>query len=339
MPSDIIGWDVGGAHLKAARVNATGCVEAAIQVPCALWRGMDELHQAMEAATAHVGRSTRHAVTMTGEMVDLFPDRSTGVNEIAKFVANRLPDCAVHFFSGGGRFVAIDNVKKYAATIASANWRASVEFVARKVSDGVFVDIGSTTTDIVAINNHVPRFRGHDDYSRLVCGELVYSGVVRTPLMALSEQVFFRGENVPVIAEHFATTADVYRVLGMLPEAGDQHPSADGAEKTPSASARRIARMIGRDAASASFDDWCDLANVFRAAQLAKIIAALASIDAREALLVGAGVGDFLIRQIAEDSCRRYLSFAQLLELDGVSAESATDIAPAIAVALLALKT
>jgi (4-(4-[2-(gamma-L-glutamylamino)ethyl]phenoxymethyl)furan-2-yl)methanamine synthase len=338
MPSDIIGWDVGGAHLKAARVNAAGCVQAAIQVPCALWRGMDELHQAMAAATAHVGQSTRHAVTMTGEMVDWFADRFTGVNEIAHFVVKRLPNCTVHFFRGEGSFVAIDAVKNHAAAIASANWRASVEFVASKVSDGVFVDIGTTTTDIVAINNHVPWFRGHDDYSRLVCGELVYSGVVRTPLMALCERVIFRGETVPVIAEHFATTADVYRVLGALPETADQHPSADGAEKTPSASTRRIARMIGRDVASASFDDWCELANVFRAAQLAKINAALASIDAREALLVGAGVGDFLIRQIAEQSCRRYLSFAQLLELDGVSAESATDIAPAIAVALLALK-
>lgn len=338
MASDIIGWDIGGAHVKAARVNAAGVVQAAIQVPCALWRGMHELQQAMDAATAHVGQSARHAVTMTGEMVDLFPDRLTGVNEIAKFVAHRLPDRAVLFFCGEGRFVSIDDVKNHAATIASANWRASVEFAASKIRDGVFVDIGSTTTDIVVINNHVPRFRGHDDYSRLVCGELVYSGVVRTPLMALSDRVIFRGDDVPVVAEYFATTADVYRVLGALPETADQHPSADGAEKTTFASARRIARMVGRDVASASFDDWCELANSFRAAQLAKICAALKAIGAHESMIVGAGVGDFLIRQIAQDSCRGYLSFAQLLELDGVSAASAADIAPAIAVALVALK-
>ena len=338
MPSDIIGWDVGGAHLKAARVSAAGVVRAAIQVPCALWRGMDELQHAMAVAASHVGFSDRHAVTMTGEMVDLFPDRSSGVSEIAKFVVNRLLNGTVRFFCGEHRFVAIDEVKNNAAAIASANWRASVEFIASKISDGVFIDIGSTTTDIVAISDGVPRFRGRDDYSRLVCGELVYSGVVRTPLMALSDRVIFRGENVPVIAEHFATTADVYRVLGVLPEAADQYPSADAAEKTSFASACRIARMIGRDAASEPFENWRELANVFRAAQLAKITAALETISARESMIIGAGSGDFLIRQIAEDAHRGYSSFSQLLELDAVSAESANYIAPAIAVALLALE-
>ena len=66
--------------------------------------------------------------------------------------------------------------------------------------------------------------------------------------MAITDAIEFEGLRIPLMAEHFATTADVYRLTGELDERHDQHPSADGAEKTLPGSARRLARMIGRDA-------------------------------------------------------------------------------------------
>ena len=47
-------------------------------------------------------------------------------------------------------------------------------------------------------------------------GELVYIGVVRTPLMALVRRVPFPRVWNPLMAEYFATMADVYRLLGRL---------------------------------------------------------------------------------------------------------------------------
>ena len=38
----VIGWDVGGAHLKGARVE-DGRVVAAVQIACPLWQGLDRL--------------------------------------------------------------------------------------------------------------------------------------------------------------------------------------------------------------------------------------------------------------------------------------------------------
>ena len=341
MSDVIIGWDVGGAHLKVARVDPAGAVCAVIQVPCALWRGLGELHQAMALAASQVGQSAHHAVTMTGEMVDLFPNRNTGVIEIARFMREELAGGSVRFYRGDRAFVASDGVALHASEIASANWRASVDLVASHIAAGVFVDIGSTTTDIIAIVDGQPRFRGRDDYSRLLSGELVYSGLVRTPLMAVLDRVAFRGEVVPIVAEHFATMADVYRVLGELPEHADQHPSADGAEKTAFASARRIARMIGRDVESATSNDWRVLAQSFRSAQLSRIKSALDRVAARANLaqsvtLIGAGVGAFLVREIAHEQARSYRSFAELLRLNGPAEDTVTDVAPAVAVALLA---
>ncbi len=341
MLDDILGWDIGGANLKAARINAAGAVSAVVQIPCPLWRGLPELAQAMRFAIEFVGTSQRHALTMTGEMVDLFPSRSAGVIEIARSVGAILGESDMGVFCGDRQFVSINEVAAVTEKIASANWLASAEFVASKTHTGIFVDIGSTTTDVVAILNSKPHYRGRDDYSRLVSGELVYSGVTRTPLMAIIDHVQFRGDNVAVIAEYFASAADVYRVLGELPENADQHPTADGADKTQLASARRMARMIGRDVETQSMENWCELARSFRWAQLAKINRGIDTVLAQASLpsatpIFGAGVGEFIVREIARERGSNYRSFGQLCEIDGPSEDAVTRVAPATAVALLA---
>jgi len=68
-----MGWDIGGAHVKAAVINPAGEIIAVYQQPCPLWKGLDQLRSAAtrilhEASAWHY----RHAITMTGELVDLF---------------------------------------------------------------------------------------------------------------------------------------------------------------------------------------------------------------------------------------------------------------------------
>lgn len=343
MPDDIIGWDIGGAHVKAARVGSDGVVLEVMQIPCALWRGLSELEQAIASVTGKFAMAARHAVTMTGEMVDLFVNREAGVLAIAATMCDHFPDADVRFYCGGHNFIRQDSVKENAQHIASANWRAPVELIAEKIDDSVFIDVGTTTTDLIAIKQHSARIAGNDDFTRLISGELAYTGVVRTPLMAIGESILFRGERVALMAEFFATMADVYRVLSELPGDADQHPTADGAEKTAIASARRMARMIGRDLEPATMEDWREMALAFRAAQLGKIEAALDTVIARAdleegAIIVGAGVGQFLIREIAAQSGRRYRSFGDLVTCNGADRISVANIAPAVAVALLALR-
>ncbi len=50
----IIGWDIGGAHLKATRLEDGRVVKVA-QVACPLWLGLDELHRAFAEAKPLVG--------------------------------------------------------------------------------------------------------------------------------------------------------------------------------------------------------------------------------------------------------------------------------------------
>ena len=63
--SDIVGWDIGGAHLKLAHVS-NGIVMDVRQMPCALWQGVDRLAAAIDEALHGFPRTDRHALTMTG---------------------------------------------------------------------------------------------------------------------------------------------------------------------------------------------------------------------------------------------------------------------------------
>ena len=78
----IAGWDVGGAHLKAAFLGGDGRLVSVMQLPCPLWKGVDRLEAALSEALCRAGAATRNAVTMTGELADCFESRAEGVRKI-----------------------------------------------------------------------------------------------------------------------------------------------------------------------------------------------------------------------------------------------------------------
>ena len=88
----VVGWDIGGAHVKVALLRHGQVVDAA-QWPCPLWQGTDRLDAVLDAASARWPDLQRHAhaITMTGEMVDLFAHREDGVTRLAALLAHRLP--------------------------------------------------------------------------------------------------------------------------------------------------------------------------------------------------------------------------------------------------------
>jgi (4-(4-[2-(gamma-L-glutamylamino)ethyl]phenoxymethyl)furan-2-yl)methanamine synthase len=340
----VLGWDVGGAHLKAALLNADGMALRVVQVACPLWQGLDRLsaavHQILDQLPAY---PQQHVVTMTGELADIFPDRLSGVMQIADVLSQQLIG-KLSFYAGRQGFIALADVSFYANDVASANWLASAEFVARRVEHGVFVDIGSTTADIVSLVSSKPAPRGYSDAARMRAGELVYTGVVRTPLMAVAPRICFGGEYYGLAAEHFATTADVYRLTGDLDEAHDMAATADGAGKTPADSARRLARMIGHDLADAEAEAWLLLAHAFKHAQLNTLREALlrsASLHPQTGfgVMVGAGAGRFLVAELAAQLHRKYTEVQTLIQAADEDVQRWAAIClPAYAVAYLAVQ-
>ncbi|MDH3526807.1 MAG: hypothetical protein OEN52_00665 [Gammaproteobacteria bacterium] len=340
--SDIMGWDLGGAHLKAAHLDDRGKVRQVIQLPCPLWLGLEHLRRAVDEVMAAVPARIRyHAVTMTGELVDLFDSRAQGVQQLASVMEEKLAPADIGFYAGYDGFLQPHAVANTADKISSSNWLASASFVAQCIPQALFLDIGSTTTDIVICKDGDVLARGADDHQRLISGELIYTGVVRTALMAEAEKVPFRGEWVSLMAEHFASMADVYRVTGELPLHADQLPSADGGPKTLTASARRLARMLGLDLDAAPMEDWTRVAAYLSELQLQRLTRACElslshGLLDQDALLLGAGVGRFLVAKLANRLQRQYRDFTSLLDMGYLEIGDPADCTPAVAVANLA---
>jgi (4-(4-[2-(gamma-L-glutamylamino)ethyl]phenoxymethyl)furan-2-yl)methanamine synthase len=344
----VFGWDVGGAHVKVSMADAAGAVLDVAQWACPLWQGLGHLERTIDLVFERWPEAgsdaALHAVTMTGEMVDLFEDRAHGVRAIAAALAQRLGP-RLRFYAGDAGWLTPQACADGWRSIASANWLATARWIASRVPDALLIDIGSTTTDIIPIAGGCVVARAATDAGRLATGELVYQGVVRTPLCGIARRIEFGGEAVNVMNEWFATTADIYRLTGELASHYDLYPSADQGPKTEAASRTRLARMIGRDAHEASPDEWRRFALRWRELQLREIGLNLARVTAAHpklaaAPLVGAGCGRFLAAELtcmdAGEAARDYIDFGTLAGVPANRLDWAATCAPSVAMALLA---
>jgi probable H4MPT-linked C1 transfer pathway protein len=332
----VIGWDIGGAHVKAAWIEGNRVVDVR-QQPCPLWLGAERLPPVLDELCSAFGAAHLHVATMTGELADIFPDRRAGVLAIKDALMAVLSP--LRLYAGRQGIVDPTTAAAHVDDIASANWHASAALAARQ-SDGLFVDIGSTTTDIIPLFDGSVHARGYTDAERMACGELVYTGLTRSFVMALAQRAPFAGAWTSLAAEYFASAADVYRVLGMLDEAADQMDTADRRPKTAMASRARLARMIGHDAGDATEADWLGLAMWFAEMQLRQIHdgALLVLSGARlpqDAPVIAAGVGASIVHRLADRLGRRCVPFGRLLGADA-TVSWLNACAPAVAVALLA---
>src|SRR5690606_28639648 len=115
--------------------------------------------------------------------------------------ARHFPGGQAAVWGGERGFLPFHAAGREPGRIGSANWYATALVAARTAGSGILVDAGTTTTDIVPLRDGVPVPVGHDDMGRLRSGELVYTGVVRTPVMAIVQRVPFHGRWQNVAAE------------------------------------------------------------------------------------------------------------------------------------------
>jgi (4-(4-[2-(gamma-L-glutamylamino)ethyl]phenoxymethyl)furan-2-yl)methanamine synthase len=336
--SVVIGWDIGGVHLKAARAQDGRIIKAA-QYASPLRAGTEPLLQAFAQARTDMGRADRNIVTMTGELADTFSSRKEGVEHLALLAAQQLD--AVSIYAGPAGYVSARDAALHSVEIASANWHACAALIARKRERALFIDVGSTTTDIVPIADGKVAARGYTDRQRLAAGELVYTGVVRSFVMAAADRAPLHGAWTPLINENFATMADVHRILGTLPPDVDLMATADGREKTVAASRARLARMLGADASDADDETWAGVARWFAEAQLRAIADAATLVLSTEGLrsplpIVAAGIGLFVVEEVARRLTGSYTTFDALCDVAPEARAAVCRCAPAAALAVLA---
>jgi probable H4MPT-linked C1 transfer pathway protein len=249
MIRSVLGLDIGGANLKAAHMNGQVSVQ-----PFALWKHPGLLPDALTSLVRKFPPANLWAVTMTGELCDCFATKREGVNAILDAVAIVAGSVPVRVWQTNGQMVEPGRARKQPLLTAAANWHALATFAGRYLPSGpgLLVDVGSTTTDIIPLQDGRPAMQGRTDPERLRTGELVYTGATRTPVCALL--------GTGGAAEWFATTLDVYLVLGLLEEEPTNCATADGRPATRSAAYARLARMLCGDEETCTPDEIDELA-------------------------------------------------------------------------------
>lgn len=338
-----IGWDIGGAHLKMASIDHDGSVNFANQLATPLWKGLDKLENAMSEMHNQITEDpVIHAITMTAELADIFKDRATGVKELTGFLGNHFANEVFQLYAGNSGLIKADEANSYITDIASANWHATASFVAQTINQGVLIDIGSTTTDIVPFASGRLRNTAYTDHERLRDNELVYTGIIRTPVMAIVNKIYFNGQWQNIAAEHFSTMADVYRLTGELNEQDDMMPTADGAGKALCDSERRLARMIGLDLEGENnIHPFIEISRHIADSHLEivneSLLKVLSRADSKRIdCLVGAGAGSFLVRKLASKNNLKYIDFTDLLSYPGQEEHNVLTCAAAVSVAQIA---
>jgi probable H4MPT-linked C1 transfer pathway protein len=147
-----VGFDVGGAHLKVVRAENDRIV-AAQTFATPLWQGLDTLEKAFGASADFCAGASSVALTMTGELADVFSSREAGVRGLLDIIERQTPVQEKRIYAGRSGLVDIAQARNLATDIASANWHATASLVGRLTRDALFVDMGSTTTDLIPVRN------------------------------------------------------------------------------------------------------------------------------------------------------------------------------------------
>jgi (4-(4-[2-(gamma-L-glutamylamino)ethyl]phenoxymethyl)furan-2-yl)methanamine synthase len=322
---DVLGLDIGGANLKAAHTSG-----AALTWPFPLWRSPELLTEQLRALITALPAHELLAITMTGELCDCFASKAEGVRAIL-FAVEAASLAPVRVWTLRGAFVDLPTARAQPLASAAANWLALAALVGRRIEakTALLLDCGSTTTDLVYLEEGVPRPRGHTDLERLRTGELVYTGLRRTPVCAVL--------GMDVAAEFFATMLDVYMVLGLVPEKADDVDTADRRPRTRANAHARLARLLCADADELSPAEVQDIARRARSRQVEHIGRAVERVLAGRSApqkLILSGSGEVLGRQIAAHHPR--LAPLPLVSLADHLGPGLSEAAAAYAVAVLA---
>lgn len=292
MNSKIIGLDIGGANTKLA--SSDGKIVELHYLP--LWKNT-QLPEVLKKIAQRL-QPEKVAVVMTGELADCFEDKEQGIHFIKTCVDSAFELSKVSYINSMGRFQReTDDIKE----LAAANWAASARLIGKELGDCIFVDIGSTTSDIIPIISGEHK-AGLTDFERLARSELVYAGTLRTNLAALLEKVKLERGWCRAASELFATTADAYLILEKINESMYTCETADGAGRSKIDAMRRLARLVCADLSEIQEKEIYDIASQVKEKQVSALVEAISEVAERNRLkrITAAGLGEFLIKEAAE---------------------------------------
>ncbi|MFT5522805.1 MAG: putative H4MPT-linked C1 transfer pathway protein [Pirellulaceae bacterium] len=287
--------DIGGANLKVS--DGKSYADATV---FPLWKNPEGLAQEIRKLIAEAPVTERLIVTMTGELADCFNSKEEGVNFILDAVEEAAAGRHTRCYLSDGRSVTFQVARRMPQLAAASNWHALARFAGLLVKTGpaLSLDIGSTTCDIIPLQDGVPTTKATTDTERLIAGQLLYTGIERSPVCAVVSQVPYRGHTVNVAQEYFTTMLDAYIILGDLPENTANKHTADGREATKAGARNRLGKLVCADGEEFNHRDAVTIATAASQAQVELLKTQIGLVvdtmsEVPESIVVS-GHGDFL---------------------------------------------
>ncbi|MFQ6086492.1 MAG: hydantoinase/oxoprolinase family protein [Candidatus Bathyarchaeia archaeon] len=342
---NVVGLDIGGVNTKAAFLKTQKGTVKALKTATEyfpIWkRGKERLPQVLEElGKLLVNSATLNSVgvTMTAELSDVYWSKKEGVSHILDCVTQTFADVPTFVLDVDAQLISVRDARKKPLKVAAANWVATGWMVSQLIRDCLIVDVGSTTTSIVPIIDGKIAAKGKTDLEKLLNGELVYTGALRTNVAAIVNCIPIRGGEARVSSEVFAQSGDVHLLLNHIREEDYTVETADGRGKTEKEAMARLARVVCADIDMLKEQEIVDMARFIYEKQVGQIAEGLRQVyermkqQIREGIpVVVTGLGrKFLARKAAEKA--GLIMVVDLGELLGVDAAS---VSPSVGVALM----
>lgn len=278
-----LGIDIGGANVKVAFSRGYEIIYNPI------WKFKDKLRYLL-AEIAKKYNPDRVGVVITAELSDVFKNKEEGIEFIADVCKEVFRE--VYFLNLDGELKdEIDKPRDFAAS----NWVASVMFLLKEgYRNFLFVDIGSTTTDLIPVTDRIEAAK--TDFERLKRRELLYFGILRTPVFYVLREF----EGVPLCPEYFAITADVFVVTGDISEKDYTCETPDGRGKSYEDCLRRLARTLCCDLEELGVEKAKELAFKAKESMKKMLSDAIKEKLSRDMKVFACGIGEFLVEEICE---------------------------------------
>lgn len=342
---DLVGLDIGGVNTKAAFLNTQGGtvkkLETAIEYFPIWKRGKERLPQVLEKLRKLLASSATLdgvGVTMTAELSDVYWSKKEGVNHILGCVTQVFADVPAFVLNVDAKLISVRDARKEPLRVAATNWAATGWMVSQMIENCLIVDVGSTTTSIIPIINGKITAKGRTDLEKLLNGELVYTGALRTNVAAIVDYVPIRGGKARVSSELFAQSGDVHLLLNHIKEEDYTVETADGRRKTKKEAMARLARLVCADVDMLNEREIVDMARFISENQVEQIAEGLRQVYERmkrriqeDVPMVVTGLGrNFLARKAAEEA-----GLNKVIDLGELLGVNAAFMSPSVAVALM----
>ena len=332
----VAGFDIGGANTDLAIIDFENGDIKNIEVDFAylpMWSNNDDLSKVLVDLIENIipiSEIDAVGISMTAELVDAYDTKKEGVLD----VVNKCEDtfnCPIAYVGIDG-MMNKEEIIKNPLKAAAANWIATAQIATLFSDNCIFIDTGSTTTDIIPIKNGKECAVGKSDFDRSATGELVYTGTLRTNLASFLDTVKLNDKSYRVASELFAQTADVYMILDLITEDDYVCDTFDGEGKSKIDCARRIARVVCADLEILSMEDIVEMSKYIHQKQIEQIAEGLKQVVETQNLdlIITTGLGkDILDKPAAE------LLNLNVKSMDEVLTDEECVVAPAVGTAIM----